>query len=319
MSGSIILTTVGRDEIAKYLVGSVNGKVHKFRLGEGGFVKSALIEATIVASASGAEDHYAYTITGGDFDITDVNTGTKTFKVAGDKTEFFVAGAQIKVAESTGNDGKYTVASSSFAAGETSIVVNEAVADATVDGKIYVDQLPILKGPAADAYHHPMQVIEYDGVTPVQTLEDTTGTGELTGDGTGTINYKYGTLDVTFTAPVGAGHSVKAEWKSANVPLSPSDSKTQLDSQGVSDLFTFEKDFVATDFTFRGVGLGTERVTCFMSSSDGIDDGDLYGGTPYYFEGGIFDEDDVMLCYFTFDKERKRGSTTITHTVDFIV
>jgi len=319
MSGTIILTTVGRDEVAKYLVGDVNGKLHKFRLGEGGFLKSALVEETMVASATGSQYHYTYVITGGDFDITDVNTGTETFKVADDQTEFFVAGAQIKVEGSTGNDGTYTVASSSFAAGETSIVVNEDVTDPTVDGTIYVDRLPILKGPTTDDYHHPMKVVEYDGVTPVQTLEDTTGTGELTGDGSGTVNYKYGTLDVSFDANVGAGHSIVVEYRYANIPIAPVDSKTQLDSQGVSDLFTFEKEFVSGDFTFRGVGFGTERVTCHLTSSEGIDDGDLYGGTPYYFEGGIFDEDDVLLCYFTFDKERKRGSTTITHTVDFVV
>ena len=164
-----------------------------------------------------------------------------------------------------------------------------------------------------------MKVVEYDGVIPVQTLEDTTGIGELSGDGIGTVNYKYGTLDVTFDANVGAGHRIVVEYKYANVPLAPSAAKTQLDSQGDSTLFTFEKEFTVSDFTFRGTGFGTERVRCYMDETEGIDDGDSYGGTPYYFEGGIFDEDDVMLCYFTFDKERKRGSTTITHAVDFIV
>jgi len=319
MSGSIILTTVGRDEIAKYLVGEVSGKIHKFRLGEGGFLKSTLVEDVIEASATGLEYHYTYTVTGGDFDITDVTIGTDTFKVAGDKTEFFVTGAQARVIGSTGNDGNYTVASSSFAAGETSIVVDEDVTDATVDGKIFIDRLPILKGPSIDSYHHPMKVVEYNGVTPVQTIEDTTGTGDLTGDGTATINYKYGTLDINFAVNVTAGNSVVVEYKYANTPIAPDASKTMLDSQSATGLFTFEKEFIPADFTFRGVGLGTERVKCFLTSSEGIDDGDSYGGTPYFFEGGVFDEDDVMLCYFTFDKERKRGSTTITHNVDFIV
>lgn len=321
MAGNVILTTVGRDEIANYLGDKVEGQFYKFRLGEGGFVKSALITCVIEAAAMGGENTYDYVITGGDFVITGVNQGTKTFTIAGDKTEYFSVGAQIKVTESTGNDGLYTVVSAVLNVGNTDIVVSEAIPDPTVDGSLYIDRLPILKGPVADNWHHPLKIVEYNGAIVVQTLEDTTGTGILTqaGGGTGTVNYKNGALHAEFTNNVGAGHSVKVEYKYANVPKQPVASKTQLESQTEPGIFTFKKEFAVTDLIFRGVGLATMRCKCYLSDPEGIDDGDSWGGTPYYFEGGIFDKADVLIAYFTFDKERKKGSTTITHTVDFIL
>lgn len=321
--GNVILTTVGRDEIANYLGDKVDGQFYKFRLGEGGFVKSALITCIIEAAAMGGENTYDYIITGGDFVITGVNPGTKKFTIAGDKTEYFSVGAQIKVTESTGNDGLYTVVSFSVVGVDTEIEVSEAIPDPTVDGSLYIDRLPILKM-GVDAWQHTLKVIEYNGVIVVQTLEDNDGEGNLTqaGGGTGTVNYKTGALHAEFTNNVTVGNAVKVEYKYANVPKQPVASKTELESQEVAaadDLFTFEKEFAVTDLIFRGVGLATMRCKCYLSDPEGIDDGDSYGGTPYYFEGGIFDKADVLIAYFTFDKERKKGSTTISHTVDFIL
>ncbi len=68
--------------------------------------------------------------------ITVVNTGTKTFTVAGDKTALILAAATIRVAGSTGNDGLYTVVSSTFSVDHTDIVVTQAIPDATADGTI---------------------------------------------------------------------------------------------------------------------------------------------------------------------------------------
>ncbi len=69
--------------------------------------------------------------------ITGVTTGTKTFTVAGDQTANYNADDIIKIRESTGNNGWYTVVSSTFDTDHTDIVVEEVIIDATVDGIIY--------------------------------------------------------------------------------------------------------------------------------------------------------------------------------------
>lgn len=66
--------------------------------------------------------------------VTAVNQGARRFTVAGDARLFYPAGAAAIVADSTGNDGTYTVASATFAGGNTAIVVVEAVPSAVADG-----------------------------------------------------------------------------------------------------------------------------------------------------------------------------------------
>jgi hypothetical protein len=328
MSGNSIFTSVGRDALVQHVV----EHVVKFRLGEGGFVKSGLITELIDSGAVGGEDNYTYTITGGDFSIIAVNQGTKVFTVTGDQRQYLAVDSQVIVMESTGNNGRYTVVSTALNGSDTDITVYEAIPDSTADGQLYVSKLPILKRgmsplPAENEHHHPMAVVEYHtSVDPgniVQKFEDLNGNGTLTqtigGSGTGTVNYKTGALDVTFENPVASGNIVTAEYKYANVPKQPLESKSILESQGDAALFTFEKDLSSGDFSFKGTGWATVRATAFLSESEGIDDGDSYGGTPYYFEGGLFDENDVLLCYFTFDKQRKLGSATITHQIDYII
>ncbi len=81
--------------------------------------------------------------------ITDVDTGTEQFVIDGDQTERFQDGDEFSVVDSTGNDGAYTVASTSYSeiGDETTITVNEDITDATVDGTIVhrevADSLPI--------------------------------------------------------------------------------------------------------------------------------------------------------------------------------
>jgi sulfatase-modifying factor enzyme 1/putative metal-binding protein len=63
-------------------------------------------------------------------------TPPSQFQVAGDQTATFTAGTLFACRGSTANDGNYTVASSSFAAGNTTITVGETIADATADGTL---------------------------------------------------------------------------------------------------------------------------------------------------------------------------------------
>lgn len=84
-----------------------------------------------VAAAGTAEPFLPYAITG-------VDQGNKTFTITGDKT----SEAELEVDDtftvisSTGNDGTYTVVSATYSAPSLSIVVAEAIPDATVDGEI---------------------------------------------------------------------------------------------------------------------------------------------------------------------------------------
>ena len=72
--------------------------------------------------------------------ITEANTVSNYFKVAGDQTTYFPAGHRFDVRASTGNDSgdtPYIVASSVYAAGFTTINVTGNIVDATADGTIH--------------------------------------------------------------------------------------------------------------------------------------------------------------------------------------
>lgn len=79
-----------------------------------------------------------------EFDIEAVNTTNETFSIPGDYTALFTSAVVFVVSGSTGNDGTWTVASSTFTGGATVITVNENVTDATVDGIISTGNTGIL-------------------------------------------------------------------------------------------------------------------------------------------------------------------------------
>jgi hypothetical protein len=70
--------------------------------------------------------------------ITSADVSANTFSVAdatGDLVSVYADGEELLVAESTGNDGRYTVSGTPVnAAGTTTITVSEAIADGTADG-----------------------------------------------------------------------------------------------------------------------------------------------------------------------------------------
>ncbi len=71
--------------------------------------------------------------------IVAVNTGTKTFTVAGDQTAIYIYGRNLAVDGSTGNDKGYHVASSTFGGVNTDVVVAEVVPSAVADGNLHYD------------------------------------------------------------------------------------------------------------------------------------------------------------------------------------
>ena len=296
---------------------------------------SGLTSEIIDAGAVGGNNEYNYIISGGEFDIIGVDTVADTFTIDDDYQSYFPVGTQFIVEDSTGNDGIYTVQSVTLTAGDTVITVDEDITDATADGILYIDHLPIAKalsGGSSDAYHWPLEITEYTpGMVAVQTLKDTTGQGSLTqtlggATGTGTLNYKSGALHAEFENDVAAGNSVVVEFKYHDVPKAPVASKTVLEADDPAidisgeDFFSYEKLFDGTDastkIVFQGAGTGKLKCYIYLHQYEGIDDGKSWGGTPFYFEGGLFDGDGDLLMYFTFIKERKTGSTTISHIVD---
>jgi len=335
MSGDTIMTAVGRDAIAKMIMDNAS----YFKFGEGGFVLSGEAIEIIEDSASGTDNIYNYTVTGGDFEIVDVDTLTKTFSISGLYSTYFPAGTQIAVEGSTANDGKYTVASASEGGGQTDIIVNETIPDATIDGNLYVDHLPIARGYTTDATHHPCVVEEISpGPIVVQSMSDTTGTGNLTGTGgSGTVNYKSGLLHIVFNSNVGIGNQVRIRFKYHDVRkiAAVGEAYEDLESalspdapDGEPELFTYRKYFGGgtppdTDsvFTSRGAGYGTVRGVLKLREWEGIDDGRAatWGGIPFYFEAGVFDADDVLIAYMTFDKTRHTGGNIVRHKIDFVV
>jgi len=70
--------------------------------------------------------------------ITVGGAGSGEFKIKGDQTITYIAALSIKIINSTGNDSTYAVKAggSTYAGGVTTIPVDEAVADATIDGDI---------------------------------------------------------------------------------------------------------------------------------------------------------------------------------------
>lgn len=74
-------------------------------------------------------------------DITAVDASNKKFTVATDLTAFMYTGDKIRVGNSTGNDGVYTVVSTALVSGNTVVTVSETVSSNVVSGTIFRNSL----------------------------------------------------------------------------------------------------------------------------------------------------------------------------------
>ena len=75
------------------------------------------------------------------YTVDAVNLTNKTFSLTisdGNVTATFTAGKFFSVVDSTGNDGSYEVATSTFSGSKTVITVKEAISDGTVDGSVLI-------------------------------------------------------------------------------------------------------------------------------------------------------------------------------------
>lgn len=90
------------------------------------------------------------------YPVTGGSEPSDQFTVAGDHESEFTANTVIYCRDSTGNNGTYTVASSSHVAGTTTITVNEDVPDTTFDGDLTI---------RSDLSTSEGDIIDYEAVT----------------------------------------------------------------------------------------------------------------------------------------------------------
>jgi hypothetical protein len=146
------------------------------------------------------------------------------------------------------------------------------------------------------------------------------GNGVLTGDagGSGTIVYLTGAISVLFGVSVGTTDYVRAEYRGEGMPKSPGAGQSALVADGDSELGTFQKTLVPnTDMVFQGVGSRTVLVTLGLATGEGNDDGT--GNPPFWTEGALYSENDVMLVYFTLPGTRKTSSVTFERQLELTV
>lgn len=128
------ITVIQIDPQAKEIPdGTADGKIS---ISDSGWFTFGLLTFLNGANTGIGMEVKNYTFTS--YAIVAVDQGAKKFEISGDHTGFFGAGEIILVTVSTGKDGRYTVASSTYNGGSdrTEITVSETIPDATVDGDI---------------------------------------------------------------------------------------------------------------------------------------------------------------------------------------
>ena len=314
----------GRSELAKLLGALISGgQVHHFKLGEGGWVPSAEQSSTVAigsgssavtgtipgppvvpgtllleaAAASQVNDQISspYDGTGKLFDLTGSEVGFVEYKTNYFSVNFdaIIPGGQA-ITATRKHRGQFAPKSEDFANGNGTAVYS-GVLTCT----------PITPGS--------VQVSDAD----VQFMSDN-GAGILSGPGgSGTIDYDTGAISVTFNNVVQTGWFARATYLAQGVPMSPRASRVDLAAAEDSTLAEWSKDFVpGVDMVFQGAGTGKVRITLTVLSSEADDDG--FGYAPFWTEGGLFSENDVLILYFTMPGILKT-TNTIQRQIDLVV
>ncbi len=317
----------GRDEVVQYVCGLITGGyVDYFKLGEGGWVESPAL-TTVVGTGDGGSEY------SGELLDQHLPCSASSLTIVADPT----GAPQTVTDDGSGGftgDGTGTI---NYKTGEWEVTFDSAVT-ASVDiqatyktwGGLSDNQTGDvstgngLTGPYVGTLRYrPVAggtVTISDGALTPQTVTDTPnspydGSGTLSGDGTGTIDYETGDVVVTFTSAVTSGNSITATYKYVGAAKAPLASLTDLESESDPDLYTYQEQFVSGDITFQQNG----RISCKIDLEryEAIDDGD--GNPPFFLEGGIFSANDVMLAYFTFKKSSKNGSTVMDVDIDLVI
>ncbi len=308
MDIEFVLTDNGIDEFVRRCVNlSENGFFSYFKLGEGGFELSDTYNESV--NGDGGTDYSIelthtpveksnFQITGSSQTLTDDGNGNLTGDGSG-TIDYKSGDVEVRFNNSVTGFVTSTYKYRGRLSSEKEKVIGESP-DGGSSGTYYgiIPELPIAEN----------SITVDDGQDTPQTLTDD-GIGNLTGDGSGAIDYKTGEISLSFSSSVPEGNSITVKYKYDGAAKDVPDpcSYTELESESDSDLYTFQKSFQDGDVSFVENG----KVLCkvFLDLWEGIDDGS--GGSPFFFEGGLFSEDDIMVAYFTFSKARKDGSTKI--------
>lgn len=101
-------------------------------------------------------------------------------------------------------------------------------------------------------------------------------------------------------------------------PKDPDPTRSTLESQNDSNLFTFQDsipsgDIIVTEdsnvISEASTGAPVLQVTVLVEDTEANDDGS--GNHPEFFEVGLFDDNDIMVFYGTYPGETKTSSTTL--------
>ncbi len=307
-------TNDGKDEEVKFFTGlSSLGKISYFKLGEGGYELSTLITDTIDVGDGGKS--YSGTVTTLPIAINNL-TVTDGSQVLTDNGLGVLSG-----------DGSGTV---NYKTGAISVVFNSDVSIGT-DIEAQYKARGAVSGFKTETIGTSLgtKVTYYGCVLAIPVVPSTVtvaggsqsvtddGSGGLTGDGVGSIDYASGEVQVYFDDAVDYGVPVTITYKYNFAPKAPNPALSDLESASTSGLYTFQRSFLDGEIVFQGETEGKIICSIHLDEYEGIDDGT--GNTPVFFEGGIFSESDVMLFYFTFNALWNDGSTKINIHVTAVI
>jgi hypothetical protein len=147
------------------------------------------------------------------------------------------------------------------------------------------------------------------------------GEGVITGIGiSGSINYSIGKISINFVVPPGAAVPIVVSYSYKGVAATPDPSllktvaqSSPSDPTNVNHLAYFRKPFVLTGGSALKQKVLTPKVhiycQMYLEQFEFLDDG--RGNSPVIYEVGVFDTEDTILAYATFDGIVKDGATII--------
>tara|TARA_B100001094_G_C18107727_1_gene759339 strand:+ start:949 stop:1419 length:471 start_codon:yes stop_codon:yes gene_type:complete len=99
------------------------------------------------------------------------------------------------------------------------------------------------------------------------------------------------------------------------VPIAPSATATALDATGANGKFRYQKSLSPSDISDDGAG--TLTVVCKLTSTEsGLDGQGLVNPpNPELFEVGVFDADNDLVLYGTYDQVVKTAGTEVVLTL----
>jgi len=319
-------TIVGNRELNRFLHGLITGGAPAyFKFGEGNWAPSVELSSTVdtgigVATSSG-------TIPGPPIVKETLTIDAGGLRVATDQPYSPWNGTGKLVDGAGSNVGTINYKTNAYSVTFTSVIPGAQTITATRQHRgqispIHREQIDtgdggqVYAGILACRPVYPGSVYIYDDVGAQVLIDD--GAGLLVGGIAGTVDYDTGAVAVTFTNNVGVGDAVDAQYQAEGVPLAPNEGLTDLAAAADSELATYQKTLVpAVDMVFQGVGTGTVMVTMALALTEGNDDGT--GNPPFWTEGGIFSENDVMLVHFTMPGTRKTVAATYQRGIELAI